>query len=467
MAEENEAEWIDIGGLTGDGGILKKILVEGKGPFATVGEKVKVHYVGTLKDTGEKFDSSRDRDDYFQFDLGEGRVIKGWDKGVATMKVGEKCILRCREDYAYGKAGSPPSIPPGATLDFEVELFANWDDVEGLSGVQALTLAAAEDEYTRIQEEASVTFNFSICDSAGDCTMDGTVGKENVSLIMDDQDSFADWPEWFHKCVRTLRKKHTKVFSVNDTSKYNVPESWGVSENLIHFRVDILDFQNPKESYERSTEENIEEAQKRKDKGNVHFKAGKFVQANTQYKKGCDALEHEIEQKDKPADLKDAFNEAMHNLYVSINANMAMVYLKQKKFDEGIESAEKVLQYEPKHLKALCRRAQCLAQTNQFAAAKADCDVVLKEDPNNSTAKQVLKYSKGKVAHEKKRMKKMAQNMFKSRKSSAKTEAGEEKKEQASKVEEPKKEAEEPKKEDMIAENDEEEVLANEGENAI
>lgn len=76
---------------------------------------VVVHYTGTLED-GTKFDSSVDRGDPFEFTLGHSQVIKGWDIGVATMKKGEKVQLKLRQDYAYGESGSPPTIPPGATL---------------------------------------------------------------------------------------------------------------------------------------------------------------------------------------------------------------------------------------------------------------------------------------------------------------------------------------------------------------
>lgn len=74
-----------------------------------------MHYTGTLED-GTKFDSSVDRGEPFEFTLGHSQVIKGWDVGVATMKKGEKVQLKLRQDYAYGESGSPPTIPPGATL---------------------------------------------------------------------------------------------------------------------------------------------------------------------------------------------------------------------------------------------------------------------------------------------------------------------------------------------------------------
>jgi len=107
--------------ISGDGGLFKKITKEGTGETPTPMSNVKAHYTGTLLD-GTKFDSSRDRGQVFNFTIGQGQVIKGWDEGFATMKVGECAIITCRADYAYGENGSPPKIPGGATLQFDVEL---------------------------------------------------------------------------------------------------------------------------------------------------------------------------------------------------------------------------------------------------------------------------------------------------------------------------------------------------------
>lgn len=96
-------------------------LTAGTGASPKKGELVTVHYTGWLT-TGEKFDSSVDRDEPFQFVLGARQVIAGWDQGVAQMKIGDKVRLTLPPELAYGAGGYPGAIPPNATLIFEVEL---------------------------------------------------------------------------------------------------------------------------------------------------------------------------------------------------------------------------------------------------------------------------------------------------------------------------------------------------------
>ena len=108
--------------------LIKTDVKVGKGAEAKAGQYVSVHYTGWLYDAaapdhkGNKFDSSRDRGDPFGFSLGAGQVIKGWDQGVAGMKVGGQRTLVIPPEMGYGKQGAGGVIPPNATLVFEVEL---------------------------------------------------------------------------------------------------------------------------------------------------------------------------------------------------------------------------------------------------------------------------------------------------------------------------------------------------------
>lgn len=114
-------------------GLTMRTMREGNGAVAAAGQVVTVHYTGWLYDAdaenarGQKFDSSVDRDKHFEFSLGAGRVIKGWDSGIAGMKIGEIRELTIAPEMAYGDRGAGSIIGPGSTLVFEVEL-------AGLSG---------------------------------------------------------------------------------------------------------------------------------------------------------------------------------------------------------------------------------------------------------------------------------------------------------------------------------------------
>lgn len=101
--------------------LVKKDITIGTGKEATSGTSISVHYTGTLTD-GSKFDSSRDRNEPFEFQLGAGMVIAGWDQGIVGMKEGGKRQLTIPAEMGYGARGFPPVIPPNSTLLFDVEL---------------------------------------------------------------------------------------------------------------------------------------------------------------------------------------------------------------------------------------------------------------------------------------------------------------------------------------------------------
>ncbi|RCV28093.1 hypothetical protein SEVIR_5G383500v4 [Setaria viridis] len=156
--------------LTGDGGVVKTVIGRAKADAVAPSDilpLVDVHYEGTLAENGEVFDTTHEDNSVFSFEIGEETVIKAWDIAVRTMKVGEVARIKCRPEYAYGAAGSPPEIPPDATLIFEVELVAckprKGSSVESVSEEKARleelkkqreVAAAAKEEEKRKREEA-------------------------------------------------------------------------------------------------------------------------------------------------------------------------------------------------------------------------------------------------------------------------------------------------------------------------
>jgi FKBP-type peptidyl-prolyl cis-trans isomerase FkpA len=114
--------------ITTDSGLQYQDVSVGEGAEAAAGQHVTVHYTGWLRNddgtAGNKFDSSKDRNDPFEFKLGAGHVIRGWDEGVQGMKVGGTRRLTIPADLGYGARGAGGVIPPNATLIFDVELLA-------------------------------------------------------------------------------------------------------------------------------------------------------------------------------------------------------------------------------------------------------------------------------------------------------------------------------------------------------
>lgn len=150
--------------VTTESGLKYIIVKEGKGKKAEVGKAVEVHYTGWLTD-GKKFDSSRDRGEPIEFTLGEGQVIKGWDEGIALMRVGGKMRLIIPPELAYGSRAVGDIIPANSTLIFDVELMSVRKPLKPVSDTMLIVIfnkdvEAAIEVYHDLKDNYEDDYNF-------------------------------------------------------------------------------------------------------------------------------------------------------------------------------------------------------------------------------------------------------------------------------------------------------------------
>lgn len=266
-----------------DGGLLKKVIKEGQGKDKpSIGDTVYVHYVGTLASNGEKFDSSRDRSEPFKFTLGKGQVIKGWDQGVATMTKGELAVLTCGPDFAYGEAGSPPKIPPNATLNFEVELL-RWEG-EDISpdrdGSIVKSIIVEGEKHNCPSENAPVKVH--------------AVGTYNDRVFYDKEVEFTlgegslvGLPEGVDRALRRVNKgEKCRVVLTGSRFTYGLspPEEFDLPASAeLTFTLFLKDFEKVKASWELLDSEKIDVAEEAKARGTQFFNEGKFNLAQNKY----------------------------------------------------------------------------------------------------------------------------------------------------------------------------------------
>jgi FKBP-type peptidyl-prolyl cis-trans isomerase len=386
-----------------DGGILKEIRRPGTGDeHPMTGDKVFVHYVGTLTD-GTKFDSSRDRGQKFDFELGTGKVIKAWDIGVATMKRGELCVLLCKPEYAYGKTGSPPKIGPDATLVFEVELF-DWkgEDVSEKKDEGIIRRIIKNGEgYMNPKDGATCEVHIT-----GRCA-ERVFDDRDVTFIVGEGsevgiiDGIEQAIKKFKKGEKSLLKIKSKyAYGTDGNTAFDIPPNTDVE-----YEVELKKFEKAKESWEMDTAEKLEQSEISKNKGTDYFKAGKYAIAKKYYTRIVDYLKSEDALKDDEAENR-------RNLLLAAHLNLAMCHLKQSEDIEACHACEEALKLDPKNEKGLFRRGTANLNLQNFDEAIKDFNAVLEVDPNNKAAKNQLVITTHKIKQIREREKHIFAGMF-------------------------------------------------------
>ncbi|XP_034032479.1 peptidyl-prolyl cis-trans isomerase FKBP4 [Thalassophryne amazonica] len=386
-----------------DGGVLKLVKREGTGTeLPMTGDKVFVHYVGTLLD-GTQFDSSRDRGDKFSFELGKGQVIKAWDIAVATMKVGELCQIMCKPAYAYGSAGSPPKIPPSATLLFEVELFEfRGEDIsEDEDGGIIRRIITKGQGYSKPNEG-------SVVEVTVEGSFEGRVfDQRELKFEIGDGETLG-LPTGVEKSIMAMEQDEEACFIIKP--KYGFGKAGNANYNIpggatLQYKIKLTAFEKAKESWEMNTSEKLEQSVIVKEKGTQYFKEGKFKQASVQYKRIVSWLEHE-------SGLSEDDEKKSKALRLAAHLNLAMCFLKLQEPNQALENCDKALELDGTSEKALFRRGEALFGMKEFEKARDDFQRVVQLYPANKAAKSqvVLCHKHIKEQHEKD--KRVYANMF-------------------------------------------------------
>jgi len=406
------APWTDEDFISGvdvssaqDGGIIKVVKKEGDATAGRpcAGDSVFVHYVGTLLD-GSKFDSSRDRDSLFDFKLGEGMVIKGWDEGVASMNKGEVALLKCHAKYAYGENGSPPKIPPNAELVFEVELFY-WkgaDLTDKSDGGIMKSIRVKGTGYKKPQDGDTVTVEVE-----GKC--DGTVFDTRTITFVVGEGEDHDLFDGFETALRNMNVnekaevtfKPQYGFGDKGCSKLGVP----AGAHLV-YSIHLKEMDRGKETWEMDAAEKVATSEACKIKGSQYFKEGKLQMAVRQYRRVTDYL-------DDFTDFEDEVKTKANELLLATHLNLAMCHLKEGNSYDCIQATNAAIAIDPDSVKGHFRRGEALILQKDWTAAKADFDTVLKSEPENKAAKNKSAICLSKLKTEKEKEKRAYQHIFK------------------------------------------------------
>ncbi|CAL8086214.1 unnamed protein product [Calicophoron daubneyi] len=352
-----------------DRGILKKVVKDGSSDIKPcTGDTVFVHYVGTYyggEHHGEQFDSSRDRNERFKFTIGKGEVIKAWDVGVATMKIGEVCELIASPEYAY---------KDGKTLKFEVELF----ETQGLDvstnkdgSVRKSVLEKGRDILTpAVGLEADISY-FPVSNPSS---------VTDVTYIVGDPQ-----PKGVPECVDlAVRQMNTAERCLVRAQKDSAESSGDVNRELDSYEVRLKTFEKAKHLSTISTfPEQMAYAEQLKGKANDYVKASKYLLAIELYKRLDDDLQYIIAN---GVEEQKTLTEIMN----AVRLNMALVYLKLGDAKSCTEKCKKVLDVCASNEKALFRLGQaCLLRKDHEDAAVYFRRIVNRNPKNTAAVNQL------------------------------------------------------------------------------
>ncbi|KAL3082169.1 hypothetical protein niasHT_037807 [Heterodera trifolii] len=404
LVEETENPIIDVTKAK-DGGVLKTVLKQGEDPkiHPAKSDCCYVHYVGTIKESGKVFDSSRARNTPFFFSLLRGQVIKGWDLCVATMCRGEIARVECRPDYAYGVTGHPPKVPGNATLIFEGEDLS--PDRDGTITKSILVLGK---KFQTPTEHAGVTVH------AVGTTTDGRVFFDAQLDYVLGEGLDHGLPDGVDKALKRMDRGEKSRVTLKGKFGYGkcppAELGLGIYEEIV-FTLHLKDYEKVKATWELTDEEKLDRVKAYKDRGTDFLHQGKFALALAKYDTVIYMMEFAKPTK-APQEGGDEIAAKFEQMFVAAQLNSALAHLRMGDPIETIKHCEKVLERQPNNVKAIYRKAQAYQLRKDFEDAIATYQHIVELEAENKAAQQAILDCRAAMAAAMKSQRKQFKGMF-------------------------------------------------------
>jgi hypothetical protein len=317
---------------------------------------------------------------------------KGFKPAISTMKKGEICQIKIKKPVAYGFEAPPDGISSEDKLEAEIELL-RWckveDVVDGMV-VRKVIQLAPDDDWKHPNEGAKVTIKY------------GQLGEEATEATFITEEGQAP-ALGIELAVMKMKRGEKDEVTILDPKAYGPTEC--IADQVV-YSVELVDFENAKESWEMSDAEKVGFASVRKDKGNAAFKEGNLDKAAKLYEKAVSSISYD---KNFPDDVKILAKD----IKKTCQLNLAAVYLKTKEYKRVVEQCSKVLEAESGNVKALYRRAQAYNELCDFVEAEIDVKAAILLEPQNNDLVQLQKKIKASSSALAKKESAMFAKMFK------------------------------------------------------
>lgn len=395
------------------------------------GETVCCSYSGFLQSTGEMVDSSRERQDPFKFRIGMEKVIKGWDVGIATMKIGERAILRCSSEFAYGETGTPPNIPPNAALDFVVQLesITAYEQISGIDAIISKKPVVEVDGWETPKDLWYVTVSYvgHENDESGRVWCEGKEEKIQIPFDLEFEEKGCipeyEQPRGFYQCLRNLKENETSNFKLECNDNYTFGSTGSEKHSIapgtnLFYQISVSGFEKFIMSIWqlKSEEEKLPKASELKDIANGFFRRKKLAVAKKVYKEIVDIT----------TGIRSAEGEekkTIEAITIACYSNTALVEIKLENLAEAGDQIDKGLAINPKHEKLRYRKALIYFKRGEYDEAEQLLATLAQEFPQNKGVKSLITRTNRANKSSKRNTRKLAKKMFRSKNTLADSEA--------------------------------------------